>query len=71
MCEHLQKAEDYLLSQGFIITWRGQPWSDNCREWVYFDSILATEELKTKLPPDACIETHEYYDMKAGPEPGN
>ena len=49
MCIHLKPLEDYLKKLGIAETFRGQPWSENCREWVYFDCVLNPESLKTKL----------------------
>ena len=40
MCEHLQALENYLKAEKIPEIFRGQAWSDNCREWVYFDCIL-------------------------------
>ena len=40
VCEHLAALEKELIAAGVPITYRGQAWSDNCREWVYFDCCL-------------------------------
>ena len=29
--------EQALIARGIRENYRGQPWSMNCREWVYFD----------------------------------
>ena len=42
VCEHLYPLEQALLAAGIAETYRGQPWSRNCREWVYFDADLDT-----------------------------
>jgi hypothetical protein len=39
-CEHLLPLEEALLAEGIRETSRGQAWSENCREWVYFDCRL-------------------------------
>ena len=39
-CEHLAPVEQWLAAHGFEETYRGQAWSDNCREWVYFDCYI-------------------------------
>lgn len=70
MCEHLKQLEDYIISKSIAETWRGQAWTNNCREWIYFDCILNTEVLKKKLQLKAFIETHDYFDIKAGSELG-
>ena len=39
-CEHLVHLERELAARGFAETFRGQAWSANTREWVYFDVCL-------------------------------
>lgn len=70
MCEHLLKVENYIKAKGIQEVFRGRPWGKNCREWVYFNCILDTEELKIKLELNACVETHEYSDSKVANELG-
>ena len=45
ICEHLQRVERYLLSHGAKITYSGQPWSDHCHIWVYFDALFDCDRL--------------------------
>jgi hypothetical protein len=70
MCDHLQPLESYLKDKGIPETFRGQAWSNNCREWVYFDCVLKTEVLKAKFNLSSFVETHENIDMKSGTELG-
>ena len=70
MCLHLQKVEDYVNAKGLAEVFRGRSWGKNCREWIYFDCILDTEELKRKLELDPCVETHKYSDIKVADELG-
>lgn len=70
MCEHLQPIEQYIKSKEVAETFRGQAWSNNCREWVYFDCVLDAESLKEKINAPACIIVHEYLDNRAGNEKG-
>lgn len=70
MCEHLQAAENHLKNIGAKETFRGQPWSDNCREWVYFDCVLDTEALKSKFNLPSFVTTYENTDPKSGTEYG-
>jgi hypothetical protein len=70
MCIHLQPAEAYIKSKGIPEFWRGQPWTDNCREWIYFDCFFNPAELKAKLKLDECVQVHDYFDIKAGSERG-
>lgn len=70
MCQHLKKAEEYIRASGVKEYWRGQPWTDNCREWIYFDALFDPADLKEKLQLDACVGVHDYFDPKAGSEFG-
>ncbi len=40
-CKHLYPLEKELLDHQIKITYRGQAWSENCREWVYFDCLFS------------------------------
>jgi len=70
MCIHLKEMETYLRSQGAKETWRGQPWTERCREWIYFDCVLNIESLQKKVLLDDCVTVHDYNDIKAGAELG-
>jgi len=70
MCIHLKPLEDYLKTQGIAETYRGQVWSKNCREWVYFDAVLNPQKLKEKFHFDDTIHIHNYEDIKVGSELG-
>jgi len=70
MCEHLQPLEHYLKSQKIPETFRGQAWSDNCREWVYFDCVLEPETLQAKFHLPSFVTKHENTDEKSGMELG-
>lgn len=70
MCIHLKPLEDYLKKLGIAETFRGQPWSENCREWVYFDCVLNPESLKTKLKLGKSVVVWNYEDIKVGSELG-
>ena len=45
-CEHLRALEQALRDAGFEPTFRGQAWSENCREWVYFDCYLPAKLIR-------------------------
>lgn len=70
VCEHLIKLEKELLDAGITETYRGQAWSDNCREWVYFDTVLNTDSLAKRLNLPSCVRIHENLDQKSGTERG-
>lgn len=70
VCEHLAPLEKELKDKMIKETYRGQPWSANCREWVYFDCVLNVESIKTRLALPVCVEVHVNDDVKSGVEAG-
>jgi hypothetical protein len=70
VCEHLAPLEKYILDSGLKETSRGQAWSSNCREWVYFDVVLDTPTLQERFAFPECVEIHENLDPKSGTERG-
>jgi hypothetical protein len=41
-CESLDSPEEAILAEGIRESFRGKAWSENCREWVYFDCFIDT-----------------------------
>lgn len=70
LCHHLSPLEDAICAAGFKETYRGSPWSQNCREWVYFDLVLDTESLIRRLQLPPCVVVHENNDPRSGSERG-
>jgi hypothetical protein len=70
MCEHLAQLEQVLLDRGIPVTFRGQPWTTNCREWVYFDCYLDLELIRRRLRLAPCVHDHINLDTKSGEERG-
>ena len=70
MCAHLKPVEDYLLSKGYKEIYRGQVWSNNCREWIYFNTVLQPKELINQFKLESFIIIHDYEDIKVGAELG-
>ncbi len=70
MCEHLAALDNELKGKGIKETFRGQSWSDNTREWVYYDCVLAVDELRQRYSFPDFIETHINDDAKSGMESG-
>ena len=48
-CEHLQQLETEILTAGLQETFRGQAWSDNCRERVVIDCHFDREPIRKRL----------------------
>ncbi len=70
VCEHLQPLEAELKQAGIKETFRGQAWSHNCREWVYFDCHLDLASIRQRLNLAACVIDHENTDSHSGTERG-
>ena len=70
ICEHLRVLERELLDRRIPETLRGQPWSDNCRQWVYFACVLDLPALRGRLALDACVADHQQLGTHDGSESG-
>lgn len=70
MCKHLAELENELKSKSIKETYRGQPWSDNCREWVYFDCVLDVEKIKSRYNFTPCVTISRNDDQRSGRELG-
>ena len=70
LCEHLAELERALAASGIPETYRGRPWSSNCREWVYFACYLDLAALRQRLTLASCVEDHEHRGTHDGQEAG-
>jgi hypothetical protein len=70
VCEHLKPLEEALHAAGIRETARGQLWSKNCREFVYFNAVLDIETLKARFTFAPCVEVSENLDPRSGTERG-
>ena len=70
VCEYLKDLESALLDAGVAVTYRGQPWTRNCREWVYFDAVLDVDAIQRELALGPPVTVHENTDPKSGVEAG-
>lgn len=70
VCSHLSALEDALKAAGVAETFRGQAWSANCREWVYFDVVLDVESLRQRFDFGPSVRVHENLDPRSGTERG-
>lgn len=69
-CPHLASLEAALVASGAKETFRGQAWSDNCRQWVYFDVVLDIKALRHRFALGPEVEVHENLDPCSGLERG-
>lgn len=70
VCEHLSALEEEIIAHGVSETFRGQAWSDNCREWVYFDCVLDLAVLRARFSFAPCVEDHHHRGTHDGQESG-
>jgi len=70
VCEHLRAVEQALNEQRFRKTFRGQPWSSNCREWVYFDCYLDLPGIRARHALADCVTDHAHRGTHDGQERG-
>lgn len=70
MCEHLSALERELKQKGIKETFRGQAWSDNCREWVYHDCQLDLANVRSRYHFPSFVVDHINDDNKSGLEMG-
>ena len=69
-CEHLRPLEEELLARRVPETFRGQPWSDNCHEWVYFACVLDLASLRARLHLAPVVADHVHRGTHDGAEAG-
>lgn len=69
-CEHLRPLEQAMLTAGIRETFRGQAWSKNCREWVYFDCFIDTASVRQKFNLPTCVSEHAHRGTHDGQERG-
>lgn len=69
-CEHLHALEQAILAREIRETYRGAAWSDNCREWVYFDCFLDLLAIREVVELDDCVVEHAHRGTHDGQERG-
>ena len=70
ICEHLRTIEAAIVAAGIAETHRGQVWTANCREWVYFDCRLDCEALMAAYDLGPTVASHKNDDPRSGLEAG-
>jgi len=70
MCEHLADLDKELKYSGIKELSRGQPWSNNCREWVYYDCVLDLDSIRQRFNLPDFVTNHSNEDAKTGLEAG-
>jgi hypothetical protein len=70
VCEHLSPLEKALIDRGIGVTFRGQAWSMNCREWVYFDCFLDIRKIRRHISLPEFVHDHSHRGTHDGQELG-
>jgi hypothetical protein len=70
ICEHLRALEQAILARGIRETFRGKAWSQNCREWVYFDCFIDTAAVRRSIAFPSCVVEHSHRGTHDGQERG-
>ena len=70
LCEHLRPLEQAIITAGIRETFRGRPWSMNCREWVYFDCYIDTDSVLKAFSFLDCVSVHAHRGTHDGQEKG-
>jgi hypothetical protein len=70
VCEHLIALEEEILARGIKELYRGQAWSQSCREWVYFGCYLDIPALRARYKFAPCVKDHEHRGTHDGSEAG-
>ena len=69
-CEHLRALEQAIIGRGIPETFRGLAWSQNCREWVYFDCFIDTASVRRSFVLADCVHEHVHRGTHDGQERG-
>lgn len=70
VCEHLAALEKEMIAAGIEVTYRGQAWLKNCREWVYFACYIDRESVQKRFDLPDCVEDHDHLGTHDGQESG-
>jgi hypothetical protein len=70
LCIHLQEVEQAIHAADMQETYRGQPWSSNCREWIYVDCYLDLEKIRQQFQLADCVIDHVHRGTHDGEERG-
>lgn len=70
LCEHLRALDEAIAASGIRETSRGEAWSENCHEWVYYDCVLDREGIRQRFPLHPCVAHHQHYGTHDGQEEG-
>jgi hypothetical protein len=70
MCEHLEALDRELKEKRIKETFRGQAWSENSREWAYYNCVLDIKKIKLRYNFPSFVTIHVNDDSRSGLEAG-
>ena len=70
VCEHLSELEQALIVENIPETYRSQPWTSNCPEWVYFACWLDRSAIRSRFSIADCVVGHDHLGTHDGQEAG-
>lgn len=70
VCQHLIALEREVAARGITESYRGQTWTKNCREWVYFDCVFDLASLRARFAFAPVVVDHVHRGTHDGSEAG-
>jgi len=68
--KELRKLAKHLRKEKCEITFFGKAWSKQAADWIYFDTVLAVEQIKETFNFGNHIQIHKNTDPRSGKELG-
>ena len=68
--EGIRSIAEHLYFKRIPVTYFGKAWGKATNNWVYFDTVLDLEGLRSKFDLGPHIVEHENFDPKSGTERG-
>jgi len=68
--EHLRPLEEAIIARRIPVMFRGQAWSESCREWVYFACFIDTPAVRERIQLADCVHEHAHRYTHDGQERG-
>jgi hypothetical protein len=68
--QELRQLAKYLKKKKIKIDYFGSAWTNNHASWIYFDTVLDLDKLRSKFNLGTHIKIHQNLDPKSGIESG-
>ncbi|WP_318308437.1 peptidase M16 family protein [Flagellimonas crocea] len=68
--DSLRDVATYLIDQNVTVSFYGRSWSNQTADWMYFDTVLDLDGLRTQFKMGDNIQIHENLDPRSGTERG-